>query len=289
VLRADLQTNDDLFGLAKLHRLEASEKAQLAFNDAQKRGAEITSRLAIEEERIQNSQRVGAIGELEALRLTGAARLETVEQMKAISAQLDEIAEKTGFANLKLQADQFKSSMQTLATQADLLNKKFETIGIDSFATALTDLASGTKSVKAAFTDMANSIVSEITKILAQEFAKKLLGAGGPGGGIAGLLALFGGSGGAASSGAFGIGVQGAATGGSVGAGEFRIVGERGPELFRAASSGTIIPNNELGSGRPNLTVVNNFTITGAVDTRSQQQIADRVARSVGTASRRNS
>lgn len=293
VLRADLETNDDLSGLAKLNRLEASENAQLAFNEAQKKGADITARLAIEEERIQNAQRVGAIGDLEALRQTGEARLATVEQLKAISAELDAIASKTGFENLKLQADQFKSSMQTLATQADLLNKKFETIGIDAFATALTDLASGTKSVKSAFTDMANSIVSEITRIIAQDFAKRLLGAGGPGGGIGGLLGLFGGAGGAgaslSSAEIASLAGAGFATGGS-----FEVGGSGGTDSSRVAfraTPGERVTVETPGQQRrqPTLSIVNHFSVQGTTDQSSQQQIADRVARSVMAASRRNS
>lgn len=44
-------------------------------------------------------------------------------------------------------------------------------------------------------------------------------------------------------------GVEGRAIGGSVNAGRMYMVGERGPEMFRPNSSGTIIPNDRIGSG----------------------------------------
>jgi len=50
-----------------------------------------------------------------------------------------------------------------------------------------------------------------------------------------------------------------------VAAGQMYLVGERGPELFTAPSSGRIIPNNQLsgGSSGPSQPVVNNtFYVT---------------------------
>lgn len=73
------------------------------------------------------------------------------------------------------------------------------------------------------------------------------------------LSALSGGVGGAGILGvgqglsfgeAFGqtLGITGRASGGSVVAGQPYIVGEKGPELFMSNQSGTIIPNNNLGT-----------------------------------------
>jgi len=63
----------------------------------------------------------------------------------------------------------------------------------------------------------------------------------------------------------------GKAIGGSVNAGKAYLVGERGPELFRPSSAGTIIPNGQLSGG---LTVVNNFNLAQPADRRTQEQIA---------------
>ena len=42
--------------------------------------------------------------------------------------------------------------------------------------------------------------------------------------------------------------------------GRATIVGERGPELFLPSSSGSIVPNNQMGGGG-GVTVTNNLTI----------------------------
>jgi hypothetical protein len=57
----------------------------------------------------------------------------------------------------------------------------------------------------------------------------------------------------------------GKAMGGPVNAGTSYVVGERGPELFMPNQSGTIIPNNKLGSSG---TVIN-LTVNGAIDGES--------------------
>lgn len=51
--------------------------------------------------------------------------------------------------------------------------------------------------------------------------------------------------------------IDGMASGGYVSAGSTHIVGERGAELFRSPSSGTIIPNHKLGGG--NITVAPSY------------------------------
>jgi len=75
------------------------------------------------------------------------------------------------------------------------------------------------------------------------------------------------------------------ANGGPVASGSTYLVGERGPELFTPNLSGSIVPNNQLG-GRTS--VVNNFTINGPTDNRSQQQIADSVFRGLSRVHQRN-
>lgn len=65
------------------------------------------------------------------------------------------------------------------------------------------------------------------------------------------------------------------ALGGSVAAGGTYLVGEKGPELFRPAGSGEIIPNNKLGSlgGGGNVTVNQTFHVT----TNNPRELTDTV------------
>ena len=72
---------------------------------------------------------------------------------------------------------------------------------------------------------------------------------------MAALISVISGGGGAGRLGfsfaeAFNmqLGIGGRASGGNVIAGQPYIVGERGPEMFMPGQSGTIIPNNNLGS-----------------------------------------
>ena len=76
------------------------------------------------------------------------------------------------------------------------------------------------------------------------------------------------------------------ANGGPVTAGVPYLVGERGPELFVAPQSGSIVPNNKMGMG---LTQVNNFMVQGRIDRRTEDQLASDVGRKSSTALRRNS
>ena len=76
------------------------------------------------------------------------------------------------------------------------------------------------------------------------------------------------------------------AMGGPVSTGRTYLVGERGPELFTPSGSGSIIPNNKLGSGSSGGTTIN-INVSGAVDPISTaRQIADilsNAATSVGS------
>jgi len=125
---------------------------------------------------------------------------------------------------------------------------------------------------KLKFGDLARSIIADLIKIqmraqMTSIFGSigKLLGLGG-GGSSSGLFAT------APSAG----GLKLFADGGSPPVGVPSIVGERGPELFVPSSSGTIIPNNQLGSamgGQPQV-VYNGPYIANmsAIDTQSATQ-----------------
>lgn len=64
------------------------------------------------------------------------------------------------------------------------------------------------------------------------------------------------------------------AMGGPVTTGKTYLVGERGPELFTPSGSGTIIPNNKLGTASGGTTI--NINVSGAIDPISTaRQIAD--------------
>jgi len=122
------------------------------------------------------------------------------------------------------------------------------------FKSMFDSIVSGTFNAKNAFSSMASSILSTIANMLSSQAINSFVSL--LGGAITG--ALGGGAGGLDPSAGYG---WGRAKGGPVGAGKSYLVGERGPELFMPGSSGTIIPNNQLGGAGNNVTFQNNINI----------------------------
>jgi SLT domain-containing protein len=130
----------------------------------------------------------------------------------------------------------FKLRIDELAASADGLGIVFRDIFVGGFSNFLSDLMSGTKSLKDAFLDFARSVEQAITRIVAQNLAQSLFGTTGPLAGVSGFFARL-----------FGSPVAGArADGGPVAANQSYLVGERGPEIFKPSIPGTIIPNERL-------------------------------------------
>jgi len=186
----------------------------------------------------------------------------------------------------------------------------------------LTDAEMGTKSLKAAFSDMIKSIERDLLTIANKNIAESIFGTGGIGGGAAGglssllgggggggaglggLMSLFGGGGsGIASTGAAAAGTSGAAyddllnsvssgglaAGGAIPAGQMRLVGENGPEL--AYSGGKDMQIQPVSAGGKKVSVTNHFTVqsaNGTISRQSQMQMAAEAARQLSIASRRN-
>jgi hypothetical protein len=137
----------------------------------------------------------------------------------------------------------------------------------------------GTDAIWKDFKGMGLRVVAEVLA----KFALAKLGGGGGGFNL-----------GSAISTAFSS-VLGFAGGGSPPVGRWSIVGERGPELFKPRSAGTVIPNHMLGGARAGPVINQTIQFSGAVDiaTRSEVfRIADaaRLAamRGVGEARRRS-
>jgi hypothetical protein len=75
--------------------------------------------------------------------------------------------------------------------------------------------------------------------------------------------------------------------GGPVMRGSAYIVGEKGPELFVPSTSGNVVANHQLQGGQQ-MSVTNNFMISGSTDRRTQQQIAAAAGMGVQRAIARN-
>ncbi|HEX8415313.1 MAG TPA: hypothetical protein VF637_15740 [Sphingomicrobium sp.] len=132
---------------------------------------------------------------------------------------------------------------------ADEVNEALERIqaeGVSSLIDGLSDLKGGFEGLADTVSSVADQIVQSLVKIALQKGFEALVKAldnsqSGSGDSIAGARA----------------------GGGSVIGGKSYLVGERGPEIFRAPGSGNIIANDDIGGGRGSVS----FDLRGAVMT----------------------
>lgn len=294
---------DDPAALKKIDELRGLTLAQERFTQTQRQSELLTRDLALAEERVRNSREVGAISEIRALAQTGQARKEALSSLEAIASEMESIASESRNPFLVQQAAAFRIEVEKLANQTDLLGQKFDQIGESAFADFLTEAISDVRSFEDAFKKMIDSIVNQINRLAAEEISRQLIGAIGIGPQRGGASAfggffsslfsgnLFGGGGsGLAIDALLASGGPGIpsflAEGGRVRSGNPYVVGDGGePELFVPDTSGTVIPFSRMGGG---VSVVNNFTIAGTVDRRTQAQIAASAAMGANRALRRN-
>jgi hypothetical protein len=204
--------------------------------------------------------------------------LETIkklkENMQNIFAKMNDTGgtgEEGGlFADI---AKQGKKAFESIAEEAGVQLKDMENI-LKKASNNMTDtLQKFMNDGKASFKDFANSILLDMQRLIIQKgITDPIMNA------VGGFLFQTGGIGGAGSAGSMGItdfpSIDGfARNGGSVRAGGTYMVGEAGAELFVPRTSGTVIPNHQLG-GAGNVTV--NFNVEATDANSFDQQIAQR-------------
>jgi hypothetical protein len=235
-LRQRLTVEQDLPALQVLDRIERLQTQQASFSQFGAQAAVVEERLRNAEGRISLDQQRGAANELQSLARLSAARLGAVSELQRIAEQMDAVAQASGNPAMLANVEAFKLRIDALAASADGLGIVFRDIFVGGFSNFLSDLMSGTKSLKDAFLDFARSVEQAITRIVAQNLAQSLFGTTGPLAGVSGFFAQL-----------FGAPVAGArADGGPVAANQSYLVGERGPEIFKPSIPGTIIPNERL-------------------------------------------
>ena len=127
-----------------------------------------------------------------------------------------------------------KTEIDKNAEAAEALKGKFAQIGQeieDGIVQNLTDAVMGTQTLAEAAIKVLDQMKRKLVEIAIQ---KAFAGIGGPIGGFFG-------------------GLFGRANGGRVSANQPYMVGERGREVFVPTTSGTIVPNNQLGGGNTNV------------------------------------
>ena len=258
----------------------------IAQNDAQTTIGSSTGRELLQNQQINNLRKLKV--QLADLELQSdskiyqqAIKLKLNEQESVLIAYDIAQAEKDRLQTIKDMEVEYekRKKAQKLAHEAaklaaaDLINLN-KAIG-SSMENAMMSMVDGTKSVKDAFKDMAREIIKELYRIYV---VKKITGM------ITGAI-----------EGKFAPDIAATkpmANGGPVSAGGRYIVGERGPEVFTPAMSGTITPNS--GGGGSATTIVQNINVsTGVQQTvraeirQMMPQIADSAKGAVLDAKRR--
>lgn len=299
------RANGDTGALDDLNRLRAYEQAAANIADIKERSAIVNQDLSSSEERIQNALKMGSINDLDAMTRTGAARQAAVAQLRELADAYEAVARASGNPKMISDAAAMRAQFEKLAAEADVLGQKLRGIGEDNLATAIADVANGTKSIADSFKNMARSILRELndmaSKIISRSIMRSLFPDlyGGGGGGGSGLLSnifgslLGGGSGlgygtaGSAAATAMVPGPGGAmvpalAGGGPVQAGRAYVVGDGGrPEVFVPGMNGRVLPSVDDYVGARGVTINMTVNATDAASfQRSESQINAMLARS---------
>ncbi len=171
---------------------------------------------------------------------------DSVDPVNKITADVGLGFERTGTATEKAAEALRKYSEAAKEVEANLQTAALN--GLKQLETGLISIIDGTKDAKTAFKDMARSIVNDLLKIAIQKSITGPLGD------------------------AFGS-MFGKAIGGPVQRNTPVLVGERGPEVFLPASSGSIVPNKNM-SGGGGTTVVQNISISTGVSQTVRAEIS---------------
>lgn len=223
-----------------------------------------------------NGERAQRIQQL----LAATPSAQFAQQQKDLDLLQESLAqfERTG-GEYGISVTQYVEAVQKLAGISTELEKSkglAEDLGL-SFTSAFEDAIVGGKNFGEVLKGLEQDILRIVTrKLVTEPIGNAISGAIGGGGGIGGIFGnLF--------SGLFGA----RASGGPVQAGGSYLVGERGPEIFKAPSSGTIVPTSQL-AGAGGRSMVIHINPPAGMSRQSSTQFAADVARQLNLASTRN-
>jgi len=151
------------------------------------------------------------------------------------------------FSRVSKSAEDAADKMKSITTVADMIGNKFET--------AFMSAVKGTASMKDAFRQMAIDIIAELYRIFVVKQITGFITRS-----ISAAFPTF-------------AGIPARANGGPVNANTPYMVGERGPELFVPARSGSITPNNQLRGNGGGVTVNQTINVTTGVQQTVRNEI----------------
>ncbi|WP_396189772.1 phage tail tape measure protein [Flavobacterium sp.] len=280
----ELIANGDLAGAEIVKRLIQVETAKAQIDTMSKEFDTFANQRLAEIEKINQAEKSGALSASQASAARHNLEITMIQkEIKLLEEKRAKYVESGDWLQVS-QIDLAIAKLQTAQTEVNMLGQGIN----DAFASGImqffNDVASGTKSIKDAFSDMGKSIVNQINNIVAQWIAAKALGIFNIGGASTGASTGFDFS--SLFSGLFGGFRE---SGGYVNPGSAYIVGEKGREVFVPNTPGKIVPNDALGSGGSTNITMNISTPDANSFRRSQGQISNNYASALSRSQRRNS
>lgn len=297
---ASPDSDESAVGNAALRELDTSRartKQQLELNKAQSDFRGILDEIAVAQGRINVQQQLGNITTLDAINQRSKLAQDNIARLQQEADAYQRLANELP-ANSQAQQEAIRNvqrlrlEIEQLQVAATELERTFREIFVGAVSDGLTELITGTKSVKDAFRDMERSIVQSISRIASQNIAESIFGKSGAGGGVGGAFAsLFSGNSGG-DIGDLVVKLFGAAGGVDSWRGGPLVVGERGPEIVNLPRGAQVIPNDVLQQRRDakGSTIVSHITVNVPQGTtrESADQIALRTGASVNRSLARN-
>lgn len=259
VIARTLKDEHEMFVLGLQYRHMRSEDVQLS-----------KDLLEIEQNRNRNIREIKLNTDLNL-----AAQNDLIDRENRLATEAERLARARKEMNEELRRGTFGEGFQKSMSDYFRNAKTEMETGMQAFDSVMGNMNAAldnfVRTGKLSFKDLARSIIQDLIAINLKAQATAIfkgMGFGFSGGGVD---SLFQGS--ANYSGGFG---GYAAEGGDISANTTYMVGERGPELFVPKSSGTVIPNNMLGSmgsNQPSVTYNGPYIANmSAIDTQSATQ-----------------
>lgn len=198
----DLKAAGDSGGLVKVQRLIDLETAKAQLAELQRRAETVFAEQQRQEQTLDVSVQTGTTGEITARERLLELHRQTADEVAALIPQMEQLAAVTGDPAAAAGVDALRLKVLQMRAETDELGKTFSNTFETSFASALSGLASGTKSVRDVVLGFVNDMTNGIARWAAEGLSQRA---------SAGVLSIFGGGDGALASGAAAVSTAGGA------------------------------------------------------------------------------
>jgi tape measure domain-containing protein len=132
--------------------------------------------LALQEERIQNNLKLGAVSEIEALYQTQQARKSALDSMNTYITAREQALAGLPEDNAEVRSiRRIREEWKSLSAETSLVASKFTTILGNNFSQGLVDFATRSKTAGQAFRAFALGVLNDLAKIAAQEASSQIM------------------------------------------------------------------------------------------------------------------